>query len=159
MDAGFLDQPVRPKWKYKSEKPPVVFLVIDDAMGTEIMNPKSGLVQLCISHRHLGCPDRNGCALGLSIALLAQSYSAQGGIPRPIRENATHLCLFKNKDENQMLKIHEEIGQDISVEQFDNYFKYATETPHSFLMVDFHPKEKFLSFRKNFDEILFDEVD
>lgn len=55
-----------------------------------------------------------------------------------------------------MTKIHEEIGQDIQLEQFDEYFRYATTEPYGFLMVDFHPKEKHMSFRKNFNELLYD---
>jgi hypothetical protein len=68
-----------------------------------MMNPSSGLVNTCIKHRHVAD------GLGLSIAMLVQTYCAVGGLPRPIRENCTLLCLFKLKDQNQLKKIHEEI--------------------------------------------------
>lgn len=156
MDANLLEALEPPKWKYKNETPPRVFLIIDDCVGTEIYNPKSPLVSMCLKHRHLGITDKEGEALGLSIAFCCQTYRNNASLPRPIRENATHLLLFKNKDENQLKAIHEEVGQDIDLDTFNRYFEYATATPHSFLMVDFAPKEKFLSFRKNFDEILYD---
>ena len=152
MELGFLDNTSetmeKPKWKYKHERPPIIMLIIDDAMGTPLFNPKSGLVNLCIKHRHVAK------GMGLSTCLLVQSYCAVGGIPRPIRENCTVALFFKCKDDNQIKRIHAEIGADVDVEQFDKMYKFATEQPYGFLMVDFHPKEKEQMFRKNFDEYL-----
>lgn len=153
LELGFLDpfsseSMKRPEWKYKHERPPRVMCIIDDCLGTPLMNPKSGLVNLCIKHRHVAQ------GMGLSICLLVQSYCAVGGIPRPVRENCTAVLFFKCKDENQIRKIHEEIGADVDLEQFDRLYKYATEEPYGFLMVDFHPKDKSKMFRKNFNEYL-----
>jgi hypothetical protein len=88
LDLGFMDNPERPVWKYKVERLPRIFLIVDDSMGTELMNPKSGLTNLCIKHRHIAD------GMGISIAMLVQSFSCQQGIARPIRENCTFLCLF-----------------------------------------------------------------
>jgi hypothetical protein len=153
MELGFLDATggslqEKPKWKYKHERPPIIMCIIDDAMGTPLMNPKSGLVNLCIKHRHIAE------GMGLSICLLVQSYCAIGGIPRPIRENCTVALFFKCKDENQIKKIHEEVGADVDLEQFDRMYKHATEQPFGFLLVDFHPKSKDKMFRRNFNEYL-----
>jgi hypothetical protein len=92
--------------------------------------------------------------MGLSICLLVQSYCAIGGIPRPIRENCTVALFFKCKDDNQIKKIHQEIGADVDLDQWDKLYKYATAEPFGFLCVDFHPKDKAKTFRKNFNEYL-----
>jgi len=149
---GFFTEP--PKWKYKQVVPPRVFLIIDDAVGTEIMNPKSGLLQLCIRHRHTGRLKHTGGSLGLSIALLTQTYSCQSGIPRPIRENCSMLLLGATKDENQIEKIHQEIGTDIDLEKFDALYKYATDKPFGFLIIDFSPKDKSKTFRAGWNEFI-----
>ena len=152
MELGFLDNTAqtmeKPKWKYKHERPPIIMCIIDDCMGTPLMNPKSGLVNLCIKHRHIAK------GMGLSICMLVQSYCAVGGIPRPIRENCTVAIFFKCKDDNQIKKIHTEIGADVDLDQFDKMYKYATEQPFNFLMIDFHPKKKEQMFRRNFNEYL-----
>jgi hypothetical protein len=143
---GFFQE--RPKWKYKHIRPPRVFLIVDDSIGTELMNPKSGLLNLCIKHRHIGK------GLGISIALLTQSYSCRDGLPRPIRENCTMLLLGKCKDENQIEKIHQEIGADINLDKFDMLYKYATDKPFGFLIIDFHPKDPIKMFRAGWNEFI-----
>lgn len=147
--CGFFEH--MPEWKYPQENPPRIALIIDDFIGTDLCKPTARLVNFCIRHRHLAD------GLGCSVFMLAQTYSALGGIPRPIRENATHLQLFRNKDGAQMKKIHSEIGQDIDLDRFDAMFRYCTEgegNEHSFLFVDFHPQSKDKAFRKNFNEYL-----
>ena len=146
QDLGFFEGP--PIWKYAKEVPPRLFLIIDDCMGTDLMKPRAKLINFCIKHRHIAD------GLGISVAMLVQSYCAIGGVPRPIRENTTLLLLFKCKDENQRKKIHEEIGADVDLEKFDAMFNYATQEPFNFLMVDFNPKDKEKQHRKNFDEYL-----
>jgi hypothetical protein len=146
LDLGFFDGP--PKSKYPEGVGPRIFVIIDDAMGTELMNTKSGLMNLCIKHRHIA----NG--LGISLALLVQSYCSVSGIPRPIRENATILVLFKCKDENQIEKIHQEIGTDIELDKFDKLFTYATDKPYGFLVVDFNSKSPEQTFRSGWSEYI-----
>jgi hypothetical protein len=147
LELGFSDGP--PQWKYPDDShPPRIFLIIDDCMGTELMNPKSGLVSLATKHRHLAR------GLGISMAILMQSYSAIGGCPRVIRENCTLLCLFKCKDDNQIEKIHQEIGADIEIEKFDKLFQYATSKPYGFLTIDFSPKTPEQTFRSGWSEYI-----
>jgi len=147
LESGFFEQ--APKWKYPDDShPPRIFVIVDDAMGTELMNPKSGLLQLCIKHRHIAK------GLGISLALLVQSYCAVGGVPRPIRENATLIGLFKCKDAAQIEKIHQEIGADVDLEQFDKMFKYATDKPYGFLVIDFSPKSPDKMFRSGWNEYI-----
>ena len=62
-----------PKYKYKDEShPPRLFLIIDDCMGSDLFKPRGGLVQFCIKHRHIAD------GLGISVAMLVQSYCAVG---------------------------------------------------------------------------------
>jgi hypothetical protein len=147
MDMGFFEEP--PKWKYPDDShPPRIFVIFDDIMGTEIMRQSSGLVNLCIKHRHIAK------GLGISLALLVQSYCAIGGIPRPIRENCTVLCLFRCKDANQVEKMGEEIGADIEVEDFIKLFEYATSIPFGFLCLDFSAKSPDKTFRSGWNNYL-----
>ena len=149
MDGDFSP----PKWKYGDDShPPRLFLIIDDAMGTDVYKPRGGLVNFCIKHRHIAD------GLGISVAMLVQSYAAanNAGVPRPIRENCTCLCLFKSAAQHgsQLEKIHSEIGSDVDLEKFDKMFEYATSKPFGFLFVDFNPKDKDKQFRSGFDEYL-----
>ena len=148
LDGGYFEGP--PKWKHTDDTHPTYcMLIIDDCLSLPLMmNPSSGLVNTCIKHRHIAD------GLGLSIAMLVQTYCAVGGLPRPIRENCTLLCLFKLKDQNQLKKIHDEIGSDVNLEQFDNFFSYATSKLFGFLTVDFNAKTPEQTFRCCFNEYL-----
>ena len=93
--------------------------------------------------------------------MLVQSYCAVGSLPRPIRENCTCLLLFRNTQTAQIQKIYEEIGggnEDLTFEQFESMFKYATDMPFGFLLIDFSPKEPHMKFRANFNEYLLNPV-
>ena len=147
LDLKFFDGP--PKAKYgDGSHPPRIFLIVDDCLGTPLMNPRSGLTNLCIKHRHVGK------GMGISIAILVQTYSTNQGLNRAVRENCTLLCLFKCKDDNQLKKIHQEIGADINLENFDKLFKYATDKPYGSLVIDFAPKSIDKQFRAGFSEYI-----
>ena len=148
LDGGYFEAP--PKWKHEDDSHPTFcMLIMDDCMSLPILSqPSSGLVNTCIKHRHIAD------GLGLSICMLVQSYCAVGGVPRPIRENCTLLCLFKLKDQNQLKKIHEEIGSDVELHKFDQMFDYATSKPFGFLCIDFNPKSAEQTFRCCFNEYL-----
>jgi hypothetical protein len=151
QEMGFLNNE-KPVWKYKNDKhPPRVYIVVDDAIGSDVYSTKSKLVHLSMKHRHIN----NG--IGVSIAMLLQTYSATGNnsCPRCIRENATMIMLFKNSQDAQIKKIYDEVGDsDLSEEQFIKMFHYATQEPHSFLCIDKAPKDKTKKYRKNFNEYL-----
>ena len=146
LDQKFFEAP--PKWKYDLEVPPRLAVVIDDSLGTDLMLPSARLTNFCVKHRHIAD------GLGISIFMLVQSYCAKEGIARPIRENTTHLMLFKCKDENQVKKISEEIGADVDLEKFKELYAFATEDPFSFLFVDFSPKSPEKTFRKCFNQYI-----
>jgi len=147
LDLQFFDGPPKPKYSDGSH-PPRLFLIVDDCLGTPLMNPKSGLTNLCIKHRHVGE------GMGISIAILVQTYSTNQGLSRAVRENCTLLCLFKCKDDNQLKKIHQEIGADINLENFDKLFKFATDKAHGCLVIDFSPKSLDKTFRSGFSEYI-----
>ena len=133
QDLDFFEGP--PVWKYKNEVPPRLGLIIDDALGTPLLSkPSAGLVNLAIKHRHIGR------GLGVSIFMLVQSYCAQGGINRAIRENTTMLLLFKVNQACQIKKLYEEADVDMSEQQFIALCKEVHQIDYNFLLMDFAPK-------------------
>lgn len=149
MDMDFFDMQIPPKWKYPVEQPPRFGLVLDDCLNTDVMSRRNaGLTNLCIRHRHV----LDG--LGVSIFMLVQSYCALGGVPRVIRENCTHLLLFKINDEKQIEKIKQECDLPITDEEFRQLLNTCHEEDHQFLLIDFAPKCKAKMFRKGFNEII-----
>ena len=73
------------------------------------------------------------------------------GISRTLRENVTHLLLFKNKQEKQLKTIKEELGSALDEEKFTLAYELATEKKFGFLIADFNPKESYMTFRKGLD--------
>eukprot|EP00965_Chrysotila_dentata_P117419 3881054-Pleurochrysis_carterae.AAC.1 len=109
---------------------------------------RSGLINLCLRHRHLSC-------IGLSIFMLVQSYVAQGGVPRVIRENCTSLLVFKTSDERILQKLYEELDlEGVSFARFMNMLHYAHDTPYNYLLIDFSPKQPRLRFRSGYNEAI-----
>ena len=141
----FLEE--EPKWKYKDDShPPRLCVILDDCMGSDLLARRTaGLTNFCIKHRHIGD------GLGISVIMLVQSYCAQGGVARPIRENTTHLMLFKINDENQLKKIKEECDLPVTDEEFTEMCKTAHDIPHNFLFIEFAKKCNKKMFRSGFN--------
>jgi hypothetical protein len=154
-DDGFI---IKPDYKYHN-KPPRCVCLVDDAVGTDCYIGLGGkkMTSLALKHRHIA-PMRHGGVLGVSLCLLAQSIAtSQGGIPKAVRENSTHTIIVgKTKDESRQKKMYEELGDGLTQEQFMGLWDYACpeEEPHSFLFLDYNPKDKGKKYRKNFDEYL-----
>ena len=147
-EMGFMNGE-KPEWKYKVERPPRLAVIIDDSLGTDLMAKRTaGLTNMAIRHRHLGD------GLGISMFMLVQSYCAQGGVPRPIRENCTHLMLFKINDKKQIDKVKEECDLPITEEEWENMCTYAHGKPFNFLFIDFAHKCPTKQFRSGFDEYI-----
>jgi len=152
LEMGFLDQNIKPEWKYQREQPPRIGLVIDDCMGTDLMSKRTaGLTNLCIKHRHISD------GLGISIFMLVQSYCANGGVARPIRENCTNILLFKINDENQIKKLKDEADLPITDQEFNEMVRKVHEVPYNYLFIDFSPKCETKRFRNAFNEYLIPE--
>jgi len=146
-EFGFFNEP--PKWKYSREQAPRLGIVLDDCLNTDVMACRTaGLQNLAIRHRHINGGD------GVSIFMLVQSYCSQGGVPRVIRENTTHLLLFKINQENQIKKIKEEADLEITEEEFDDLLKVCHEEDYQFLMIDFSAKCPTKKYRKGFNQYL-----
>ena len=133
-ELGLLDNGAMPmpEWKYRNEVPPRIAVIIDDAVGTDLMNKRTaGLTKFIIAHRHWGK------GLGCSVFMLVQSYACHEGVARCIRENTCILMLWKVKDKNQRAKIIEEAGLDVSEEQFYGMLDHCISQPYGFLTIDF----------------------
>lgn len=144
---NFYDEP--PKWKYRVDQPPRLGIVLDDCLNSDVMSRRTaGLTNLCIRHRHI-CD-----GLGVSIFMLVQSYCAQGGLSRVIRENCTHLLLFKIHQEAQIKKIIEEADLEVSNEEFMEMLNKAHEEDYQFLMLDFAAKCPTKKYRIGFNQYI-----
>ena len=70
-EAGLLDDPgmEKPEWRYRKEVPPRIAVIIDDSVGTDLMNKRTaGLTKFIIAHRHWG--KGLGCSVFMPIILL-----------------------------------------------------------------------------------------
>ena len=154
-EEGFIK---KPDYKYHN-KPPRAVAIIDDAVGTDVYigTGAKKMTSLALKHRHIA-PMRHGGVLGVSICLLSQTLATQmGSIPRAVRENSTHVIIVgKTKDEGKQKQTYEEMGDGLTQEQFFTLWNYACpeDDPHSFLFLDYNPKDKSKKYRKCFDTYL-----
>tara|TARA_R110002050_G_scaffold296603_1_gene456840 strand:- start:43 stop:1029 length:987 start_codon:yes stop_codon:yes gene_type:complete len=173
MDLGFLaDNFKKPVFKYEKSagvlRPPQTLLILDDCLSQPCMAQNSGLVKLATTGRHLGALQETftgikefpRSALGLSVIIISQTYSAVGSCSagRPIRENLTHLLLFKNKQEKQLEKIKDELASSVDSNKFDKAYDFATSEKFGNLLITFNSKCPTKTFRKNLNQlIIFDD--
>ena len=153
----------RPKYKYmRNNQPykPVLTVFYDDCQSTDAFSPsrKNKLNFLAIKHRHVGCVRHgDGKAIGINIMIAVQNYTtASQGLSKTIRGNCNILCLFRNKSENEMKLIAEEVSGEVDKETFFKVFEEATSVPYGFLTIDLNPKKSVKSiFRRSWNEYLF----
>ena len=173
IDLGLLDEDGNPTdvpapmWKRDIERPCQSCLICDDILGSSALGNAPGLTKLAIQNRHIAPlhePFGTRAALGLSCFFLSQTYSGggggnHGGIPRGLRENATHMIFFRNKSENVFKKILEELGGAIPEEEMKAAYKYAIQDHHDNLLVDLFPKCATKRYRRNLSEfVMFPEA-
>jgi len=174
MNMGFINENgyiinklVKPVFKYQhisgKLRPPTTALILDDVLGSTALASTEAFTKLCIANRHLAPlsqPFGNRQALGVSVFILAQSYTGQNNaIPRACRENATDLILFENKQKQQLKKIKEELGGAVDENQFQQAYDYAIQKKHDNLTISFGgcPEKRF---RRNLNEcIVFEKCD
>jgi hypothetical protein len=167
IDLGFLNERFeKPKFKYEKFsgklRPPQTLLILDDILSSPAVLQSSGLIKLATLNRHcaslketfgsLSRSPRSAC--GISVIIISQTYNMPNGISRTIRENITHLLLFKNKQEKQLAKIKEELASSVDVAKFDKAYDFAVKDKFGNLLVDFNPKCPTKTFRKNLNELL-----
>ena len=153
---GVLDMEEPPKWKYHN-KPGIYHLIMDDCQSGGVFQTKP-FMNMCLRHRHIS--SRPHFKVGLSLWILVQNYSAQGGIPKALRENTCQLCIFPVKQRDMIEKMADEMGGEVEKEKFMQAYDYSTkDDPHSFLTIDFNPKDRKKIFRKRWNEyIKFDDA-
>jgi len=157
-ELGFLDEHMsKPVWKYKFERPPTSILIMDDILSSQAILQSSGLTKVATLNRHVGAldePEQNRSACGLAVIIISQTYSMPQGVSRTLRENLTHLLIFKNKQEKQMGKIREELGGSVDENKFQIAYNHATKEKYGNLLIDFNPKCPTMCFRKNLNELI-----
>ena len=161
FQRGWMDNLPPPKWKYAKEgsppEPPKSILIMDDVLSSPAISQSSGLTRISTLNRHVSPlkeshSDRSAC--GLAVCILTQSYRMQGGIGRVLRENLSLLTIFKNKQQQQMQAIREELANVVDEDLFNRAYEYATREKYGNLTVDFRPKTPELTFRKNLSEAI-----
>jgi hypothetical protein len=99
---------------------------------------------------------KEGGAIGVSLIFNMQAYkSAQGSLPKALRGNLTLLMLGRMKSEVDLKAVADEVAGEVDRETFFRVFKQATSAPHSFLLIDMHPKPEHPSmFRRGLDTFI-----
>ena len=147
-----------PEHKYNGKRP-VIALFVDDAQSTAIFRNRKFL-NLALKHRHVGSMPNDESSLGISIFIAVQSYTSTGGsLPRAIRNNATHMALFRTKNQKELQLISQEMAGEVSPEKFMQVYDYIMQdpSPHTMLFIDLHKKPNHPSmFRKNYTEFVID---
>ncbi len=123
VELGIADMEKRPEYKHGNCDHPMLVLVLDDCMSLTLFNGstkvKNNLSNVCIKHRHLGN------RIGLSIMVALQAFKSQTGVlSKSIRNNLTCQCIWGIKDEKLLDSIYQEIGREITKEQFYKMFDY-----------------------------------
>lgn len=151
--------PVEPKLKYGHR--PILHLFVDDCQSSPLFRNRRYL-NFVIRHRHIGgMPfekgDKEMCgSIGISHYVAVQNNKAtSGGLPRAVRNNATQMAIVgKSKDEQELKDIYSSVAGEIDYDKFMEAYEYATKEPHGSLILDLHPKEPHMKFRKNLDEFI-----
>jgi hypothetical protein len=117
---------------YKEITPvrPSPVLIIDDCSHSPLFSSssKNPLTNLVLRSRHVGD------GLGLSIVLIAQTYTS--GVPRALRQNLTHLALFRTQSDREIKSMYEECSGLVSYPHFCDIFAAYTQEKHSYLFID-----------------------
>ena len=153
--------PITHKWKEPEHKyggrRPVIGCFVDDAQSTAIFRNRK-FINLALKHRHLFSMPGDESSLGLSLFIAVQSYTSQGGsLPRAIRNNATHVALWRTKNMKELTLISEEMAGEVSPERFIEVYNFIMKdpSPHSMMFIDLHKKPSHPSmFRKNYTEFV-----
>lgn len=123
--------PSKPDKNYHS------LLLLDDVLGTPILQKKSPLNRWYVISRHYG----------QCIMILNQHFFS---IPKVIRSNTNLFILFSTKDKKNLQAISDEVSGLVSYEQFKDIFNFSTNEPYSFLFINLQKNE----FRKNLNHII-----
>jgi len=164
----FEDNMVKPEYKYmrKNSKgkmeayKPVIYCFFDDCQSTMAYSSSKAnmLNYMVIRHRHIGQIEYGDKkAIGCNLMFALQNYTTSTlGIPRAVRGNANVLCIFPNKNVNELKLIAEELSGEIAPEVFYRLHEEACSKEFGFLVVDLNPLPTAKSqFRRCFNEYLY----
>jgi hypothetical protein len=132
-------EPPEPEGRYR--RPPAVFLVCDDLMGSACYtnSPKNKLMNLCIKHRHVG----------ISIFFILQALKQ---LPKPIRANCSIYCLYRYNSNDIIKDMFEEVSGTLTEELFQKIYDSATEERYCCLVLDQTKKD--LVIKQSWDTLI-----
>lgn len=151
MQCGVTELESRPTYKYGDCEHPVLHVVVDDCMSSQIFNSstkvKNNLSNLCIKHRHIA--DR----LGITLHIALQAWKTNVGVlSRAIRSNLTCVVIWGIRDGKLLDDIHSEVGREIDKDSFYRAYDYAVSGErHDALWVEFGTRVRL---RRNLDTLL-----
>lgn len=149
---------IEPKHKWNGRKPKIAVFV-DDAQSTKIFR-NNQFLNLTTRSRHLGQFPGEEASIGISLFIAVQNYTATGGgLPKAVRGNATHMCLWRTKNSKELDLIAEEMAGEVSPEKFKEVYNFIMDLDpddkYVSMFVDLHPKPEHPSmFRRNYKDFV-----
>ena len=165
-ELGWLDGlPEMPEWKYAKRnkgkiRPPQSLVILDDVLSSPVV-ASPYFTKIGVMNRHiagLNEPYGERSACGLGVIFNSQTYSMQQGVSRVLRQNLTHMIIFKNKQQKQMDKMIDELAGAVDQDKFTEAYNYAIQDKHDSLLISFKPHCPTHTFKRNMNElIIFDD--
>ena len=165
-ELGWLDGlPEIPVWKYAKRnkgkiRPPQSLVILDDVLSSPVV-ASPYFTKIGVMNRHiagLNEPYGERSACGLGVIFNSQTYSMQQGVSRVLRQNLTHMIIFKNKQQKQMDKMIDELAGAVDQDKFTEAYNYAIQDKHDSLLISFKPHCPTHTFKRNMNElIIFDD--
>lgn len=116
---------------YEDLKPkrPIPCIFVDDCQSSPLFsnNSRNAFTNYVLRCRHIGE------GLGCSIFIAVQTSK---GVPRSIRLNLTHVCVFRTHSSQEKKILYEELGAFVPEDEFQRYLDWYTLEPHSYLFID-----------------------
>ena len=117
--------------------PRMIFLVLDDMIGSDGYNNKRGnfLNRLAIKSRH-----ESDELVGLNLIFISQSFKS---IPAIIRKQTDVFVLLKNSNKEYINDaISEEVGSYFSKQELLEHYNQVSKIPYGALILSIHKKEQ-----------------
>jgi len=113
-------------------------LIIDDLISEVANKRNKDLIKFILKSRHLKC----------SVIIISHKYNL---LPPIIRNNLTHIILFRTKSKLELDAIYKGII-DIDYDDFINIYHQSTDENHSFLysVLNKNPQEYYKNFNEKF---------
>ena len=154
---GWLETtPDKPQWKYKKVRAPQSLVILDDILGSQVVHSPF-FTKVATLNRHIaGLKEPYGerTACGLGVIFNSQTYSMNQGVSRVLRENLTHMVIFKNKQTKQLDKMMDELAGAVDEVKFMEAYNYAIKDKHDSLLVSFKPHCPTHTFKRNLNELI-----